>query len=350
MAKPFIPFPTLDELPEQSEWPAPPFAWRHMRAPSNDIVQACRIEIEVGKAVEGEIVGFDPAALSLRFRTNAQSPTSVLPFTRFRRLLMTVPLRPVSPMPGAPVERMPAAAQEREYRLRQSDGRELTGRTAGSIETPHGLYLFRPVDEEAALQRLFVPRSAYTSCQFGQSAEEIAASRWISTRAGLLDALERQKRMPVQPLGHALRELGLLTNDQLARALSRQPENVALGDMLVANGLITSADLKTALAHKMGYPLVDLTRFPVEADAIAKLPRRLALEYRAMPLILHRKQLIVAVHKVSRAARLLALHGLADVVPVLAPKTQIALALARQSSDMWAQVVPQRVEFFETTA
>jgi hypothetical protein len=56
-------------------------------------VQACRIEIEAGKAVEGEMVGFDPAALSLRFRTNAQSPTSVLPFTRFRRLLMTVPLR-----------------------------------------------------------------------------------------------------------------------------------------------------------------------------------------------------------------------------------------------------------------
>ena len=349
MAKVFTPFPTLDELPEQSEWPAPPFAWRHLHAPTNDIVQACRIEVEAGKAVEGEMVGFDPAALSLRFRTGAQAPTTVLPFTRFRRLLMTLPLRPAPPIPGAPVERMPAAAQEREYRLNVSDGSELTGRTAGYVETPHGLYLFRPVDEEAALQRLFVPRSAYTSCQFGQSAVEIAASRWIATRAGLLEALERQKRMPVQPLGHALRELGLLTNDQLARALSRQPANVALGDMLVANGLISSADLKTALAHKMGYPLVDLARFPIEPDAVAKLPRRLALEYQAMPLMVHRKRLIVAVHKVSRAARLLALHGLADVVPVLAPKAQILIALARQSSDMWAQIVPQRIDFFETT-
>src|SRR5215216_7943161 len=57
VARPFIPFPILDELPEQSEWPAPPFAWRHFRAPTNDIVQACRIEIEAGKAVEGEMVG-----------------------------------------------------------------------------------------------------------------------------------------------------------------------------------------------------------------------------------------------------------------------------------------------------
>ena len=349
MAKGFTPFPILDELPEQSEWPAPPFAWRHLRAPTNDVPQPCRIEVDGGKTVDGEMVGFDPLSLTVRFRTSPQAPTTELPFARFRRLLVTLPLRPAPPIPGAPVERMPAAAQEREYRLHLSDGRELTGRTAGYIETPHGLYLYRPVDEEAALQRLFVPRSAYTSRQFGQSAEEIAASRWIATRGALLEALERQQRMPVRPLGHALRELGLLTNDQLARALARQPENVALGDMLVANGLISSADLKTAIAHKMGYPLVDLTRFPIEPDAVAKLPRRLALEYQAMPLMVHRKQLIVAVHKVSRAARLLALHGLADVVPVLAPKAQILIALARLSSDMWAQIVPQRIDSFETT-
>ena len=349
MASKFTPFPILDELPEQSEWPAPPFAWRHLRAPTNDVVQACRIEVEAGKAVEGDMVGFDPAALCLRFRLNAQAPTSVLPFARFRRLAITLPLRSAPPIAGAPVERMPAAAQEREYRLHLSDGSERAGRTAGHVETPHGLYLFRPVDEEAALQRVFVPRSAYTRCEFGQSAEEMAASRWIATRGALLEALERQQKMPVLPLGHALRELGLLTQDQLARALARQPENVALGDMLVAEGRISSHDLKTAIAHKMGYPLVDLTRFPIEPEAVAKLPRRVALEHNAMPLMIHRKKLVVAVHKTSRAARVLALHGLADVIPVLAPKAQILIALARQASDMWAQIVPQRLDFFETT-
>ena len=349
LAKGFTPFPTLDELPEQSEWPAPPFAWRHLRAPANDLVQLCRVEVDGGQAIEGDMVGFDPVGLTLGFRSSPQGPSTVLPFARFRRLVMTLPLRPAPPIPGAPIERMPAAAQEREYHLQLTGGGELTGRTAGRVETPHGLYLFKPVDEEASLQRQFVPRSAYTECQFGQSAEEIAASRWIATPGALLEALERQQRMPVLPLGHALRELGLLTKDQLARALARQPENVALGDMLVANGLISSTDLKTALAHKMGYPLVDLARFPIEPEAVAKLPRRLALEYRAMPLMLHRKQLIVAVHKPSRAARLLELHGLADVVAVLAPKAQIMIALARQASDMWAQIVPQRIDFFETT-
>jgi hypothetical protein len=163
----------------------------------------------------------------------------------------------------------------------------------------------------------------------------------------LLEALERQKRMPVQPLGHALRELGLLTNDQLAPRVSRQPENVALGDMLVRERPDHERRSEDRARAQDGLPARRPDALSDRADAVAKLPRRLALEYQAMPLMLHRKQLIVAVHKVSRAARLLALHGLADVVPVLAPKTQIAIALARQSSDMWAQIVPQRVEFFE---
>ena len=52
--------------------------------------------------------------------------------------------------------------------------------------------------------------------------------------------------------------------------------------MLVAAGMIKRSDLRTALAHKMGYPLVDLTRFPVDPVAAAKLSHRLAVLYRAI--------------------------------------------------------------------
>ena len=351
MAKKPIPFPILDELPERAEWPAPPFAWRHLRPPANDVAQPCRIELDGDQSVSGEMLGFDPAARTLVFRPTPASPATPLSFARFRRLRLTNPLQPAAPVAGAPVERMPAAAQEREYRLESAAlGAPLVGRTAGHIETTHGLYLFEPVHEEASLQRLFVPRSAYGRCQFGASAEELAASRWISTPAALLAAIERQQRMPVLPLGHALRELGLLTESQLARALARQAGNMALGESLVSSGMISSSDLQTALAHKMGYPLVDLARFPIDAQAVAKLPRRLAVEYRAVPLMLDRKRLIVAVYKPSRAARLQELHALADLVPVLAPKMQLMLSLARLSHDVWAPVVPQVRDFFETTA
>ena len=102
----------------------------------------------------------------------------------------------------------------------------------------------------------------------------------------------------------------------------------------------------------MGYPLVDLSRFPVDPVAVQKLPQRLALWSRALPLMIDGPRLIVAVDKPSRAVKLGALHAYAQltVVPVLASKAQLILALSRLSQqDIWSQNVATRVEFFATT-
>jgi hypothetical protein len=81
-----------------------------------------------------------------------------IPFARFRRLTLTMPLQQAPTTPGAPVERVPAAAQERDYTLQGVDLSEpLTGRTAGFVETRDGLYLFAPVNDGSSVQRLFVP-------------------------------------------------------------------------------------------------------------------------------------------------------------------------------------------------
>jgi hypothetical protein len=351
--KPPTPFPTLiNDVPERWHWPAPPFAWRHVPAPSNDVPQPCRLERRNGASIEGDMLGFDPSTRTLTFRTSLAGPRVELPFTSFRRLTLTTPLKPALRMIGAPIERVPAAAQERDYTLHSDEATPpLTGRTAGYVETSDGIYLFAPVNEEAGLERAFVPRTAYTRREVGLSAEEVATSRWIASPQDLLEALAHQQKKRILPLGYSLRELGLLTEDQLYRALGGQPANVPLGEMLVAAGIITKADLRTALAHKMGYPLVDLTRFPVDPEAVAKLPHRLAVIYRAMPLLLADGRLVVAVDKPSRAIKLQELHALAGlaVVPVLAPRTQIILALERLSKDVWTHVMPQRMCFFETT-
>ena len=267
------------------------------------------------------MLGFDPTAKSVAFRDAGKGPLVEIPFRSFRRLTLTMPLQQAPKPSGAPVERVPAAAQERDYTLHLDDLTEpLTGRTAGYVETLDGLYLFIPVNEESSLQRAFVPRMAYTRRELGPSAEEVAARRWIASPADLRDALIQQDRKPVLPLGYSLRELGLVTDAQLYRALGGQPAGIPLGEMLVASGMIKRSDLQTALAHKMGYPLVDLTRFPVDPAAASKLSHRMAVTYRAMPLMLDQGRLIVAVDKPSRAVRLRELHALAGVavVPVLA--------------------------------
>ena len=353
MKKPITPFPTLiDATPQRWEWPVPPFAWRHLPAPTNDVAQPCRIELVGGSKIEGDMLGFDPSVRSVAFRNGGKGHLVEISFARFRRLTLTMPLQQIPRTPGAPVERVPAAAQEREYTLSFDDETEpLTGRTAGYVETKDGLYLFAPVNEESSVQRLFVPCSAFTRREFGPSAEEVASRRWIASPADLSEALAHQHRKPVLPLGYSLRELGLITEAQLYRALGGQPANVPLGEMLVAAGLIKRSDLQTALAHKMGYPLVDLTRFPVDPDAVAKLPHRMAVLYRAMPLMLERGALVVAVDKPSRANKLRELHALAGVtvMPVLAPKSQVIAALERLSKDVWTNVVPHRIGYFETT-
>lgn len=352
---PLTPFPTLmaDE-PERFGWPRIPFDWRHRPPPPIDAPQPCRIESVVGTPVDGEMLGFDPLLRTLRFRTSANGAVVELPFARFRRLTLSTPLQAALGATGTPVERVPAAAQERDYRLQGAGtAAPLTGRTCGRVETADGMFLFIPVEEESALQRVFVPRSAYIRSEFGASAEEVAARMWIASPHELLAAIERQQRMPIKPLGHSLRELGLLTEAQLERALARQSaaRDVPLGEMLVKDGLISRGDLQTALAHKMGYPLVDLGRFPLDPKAAAKLPQRVAIGLRMIPLLLVRDQLIVAVDKPARVMKLKGVNAIAGVTvtPVLASRMQIMLAQDRQKNDIWSGHVADKLPFFAST-
>jgi hypothetical protein len=349
------PFPTLmaDE-PERFAWPAVPFDWRHRAPPALDVPQPCRIESVVGTPVDGEMLGFESKSRTLRFRTSPNGATVELPFGRFRRLTLTTPLQPALNGSGAPAERVPAAAQERDYRLQGTGtAAPLTGRTCGRVETTEGMFLFPPVQEESALLRVFVPRSAYIRSEFGASAEEVAARMWIASPHELLAAIERQQRMPIKPLGHSLLELGLLTESQLERALARQSaaRELPLGEMLVKEGLISRGDLQTALAHKMGYPLVDLGRFPIDPKAAAKLPQRVAIGLRMIPLLLVRDQLIVAVDKPARVMKLKGVNAMAGVTvtPVLASRMQIMLAQDRQKNDIWSGHVADKLPFFAST-
>lgn len=342
-------FPILEQ--ERWQWPMPPLQWLHVH-PDDDAPQPCDVETPSGSVVHGEMVAIDPPAGTLTLRTSCDGPSVTLPFTRVRRLSLTRPLLPASHSPGAPVERVPASAQERDYRLHGERGEPISGRTAGHLETPEGMFLFTPVDEARALQRVFVPRSAYRRAEFGLSTEEMAAQHWIATKEALLEAIAAQPHARVKLMGQALLELGLVTPLQLERALAHRSEDHPLGETLAAEGVISQGNLQTALAYKMGYPLVDLTRFPIDRDAVKKLPLRLALEARAVPLMVDGQRLIVAVDRPARAEKLRAVSVFLQlsVVPVLASKTQILFTLIDLSKQKtWSEPIPPHLSFFVTS-
>lgn len=351
------PFPTLliDETPPW-QWPMPPTGGpRYPAPPPIGSPQPCRIETQTGLSLHGSMTEFDPAKRRLSFRAGTEGPDASLPFASLRRLCLTVALQPLPRPAGTPRERLPAAAQERDYSLQQvgqAHAEPLTGRTAGYVETAEGMFLFSPIGEDGAVQRVFVPRAAYSRSEFGPSAEELAARHWIASPAKLLEALDKQQQQPVLPLGQALLALGLLTTAQLERMLRRIDGKAPLGETLVNEGLVSRSDLQTALAHKMGYPLVDLERFPLDAVALSMLPRRLAVTHRVLPLMRDKhKRLVVAVDRPGRVLKLREHEGFADmpIVPALALKSQILLTLNRHSAEGWNLNVSERVNFFSTT-
>jgi type IV pilus assembly protein PilB len=96
-------------------------------------------------------------------------------------------------------------------------------------------------------------------------------------------------------LGDILVEMGLITEEQLAKALGAQaPGSRRLGDWLVANTRLTEADLLKALSRQTGIPCISLRPGLYETAAAALLPKELARRLRVLPMFKVRDALTLA--------------------------------------------------------
>ena len=338
------PLPTITlSIEDEWTWPLPPFAHAQSMSPLPAGPLPCRVESAGGVTFEGELVEFDVARERMRVRVGRDGDPLWLPFSRMRRLTILNPWLQARQAPGAPVERMPAAAQERDYTAELSAGGHVAGRTIGHVRQRCGWFLFSPADGGHAVLRQFVPTATCTGVSLGKSFEELAAERWVATPEQMLAAALAQQKSTIRPLGESLRELGLVTQQELDRAVRTQAQATQeqpLGEVLVSAGLITNADLQTALAHKMGYPVVDLLRFPVDPKAVKRFSAAVMHEHRALPLMQDGNRLFVAVDSLGSVATLKSLQSVAglELVPVIAPRSRLSVALEAhiKSGDVWA--------------
>jgi type II secretory ATPase GspE/PulE/Tfp pilus assembly ATPase PilB-like protein len=186
------------------------------------------------------------------------------------------------------------------------------------------------------------PSGATASAPSAVPTHAPASAHMVQTHEQLLVAVEAQSRMPMVRIGEALITMGLITEDQLHEALSQQQgdRSVPLGELLVRLGLITRSDLLHALARKMGYPVVDLVRYPMDPDALHKVPFNVAVRLSVVPLLLRDNVLIVAVEDPSKRLVLSELEFITQckVVPVLGQSLQMELVLRDAYGKLGADV------------
>lgn len=86
-------------------------------------------------------------------------------------------------------------------------------------------------------------------------------------------------------LGAMLVSSGLITDDQLKKALSAQKtEGGRLGSILVKLGFVQEDKLMTFLSKQYGVPYVDLSKFEINPAVIKHIPADVAQKYRIMPI------------------------------------------------------------------
>ncbi len=342
-------------------WPTPPYA--SYPAPSEQ-TETLPCQILVGaelKLISARLTFFVPETSVAHVQMPPARTTLALRFDKFTALTLTTPLEPLPLSRSDPHAALLGQRQSSPYRIQLTVGGELSGMTIGHVEAEFGLFIFPPYEDGGSVKRTFIPRAAYTTFELGpkigevlvdaqvtdfgeiekavemqkhlrtQKLGDILISKQIVSPQQLLEAIERQHKMPLVRIGEALLSLGLIDEVHLKEALVQQQldRSVPLGEVLVRMGVVTREDLQTALARKMGYPLVDLDAFPVEANALRRLPYGVAARLRVMPLLVRDGRLVVALDDPSRRAAVDEVEFNVDmkVIPVLALSQSIEAAL-----------------------
>jgi type IV pilus assembly protein PilB len=133
------------------------------------------------------------------------------------------------------------------------------------------------------------------------------------------------------PILEALRVRGVSPTVLSAAIAAADESGRALRDVLVGDGIVTEVELAEALAQAYGLKTVDLSGYPVDAAATAKIPFPLARRHRILGIALDDDEIVVAVADpgdVLAIDDVRAATGMA-VRPVVAARDELLKAIER---------------------
>jgi hypothetical protein len=241
-----------------SQWPAPPQEGYPDRTGVDD-QEPCELVGPTGGATRVKVIEFDLAKGSVQLQAPQARKPIAIRFDQFQRLVLLTPISPL-PSKGGQVKKFRPEA----YHVTHKSGQNSSGLTLGTVELPAGVFLFEPIDEQASVRRVFIPRGSIARLDFGAAAEalmtqgastdatspadtaspapapvmqatstpaepvpatpphtranqvaEILSERPATTAQELEEGIARQARMPIVRLGEALMALGYIDQAQL---------------------------------------------------------------------------------------------------------------------------------------
>jgi type II secretory ATPase GspE/PulE/Tfp pilus assembly ATPase PilB-like protein len=361
------------DLTDDFVWPGPPYA-AYRNSGETGAAQECEVEGLNGTVRACLITGMDPLGQKVYLEVPPVKKAFGVSFSQIRKVSLRQTVRPqvnFENSTGA-INDLINHRPTMEFEVQMSDGTQLSGSTVGHVEDEGGVFLFPPVDNEGTLQRIFVPRTAYSSLKIGSPIGHVLVEQKLVTASQieetarvqkkrrsrklgdylvhtqvvsatqLLDALDQQSRMPMVRTGEALIALGMISEEQLTLALKSQKyeRNVPLGELLVKEGLVSREDLRSALARKLGYPVVDVSNFPVEEAALSRVPFALARRLNFLPLVFRNGVLAIAIENPTNHVVMKEIEYVvqAKVAPALGEPVKImnALISAYRRSDHYA--------------
>ncbi len=92
------------------------------------------------------------------------------------------------------------------------------------------------------------------------------------------------KRVITKQLGELLIERGVITKEQLEKALATQKEEGGLiGQILVKLGFTTEEEIAQALTAQFGFPYLPLKNYEIGKEVIQLVPENVARQYCLIP-------------------------------------------------------------------
>ena len=133
-------------------------------------------------------------------------------------------------------------------------------------------------------------------------------------------------------LGDILVRDGLITADQLKRALAEQRSSgMRLGYTLVKLGFIEETEITKMLARQYRMPAVDLSRFEVDPKILKLISSDIAAKYAVLPLKREGRTLTIAIADPNNVAAIEDIKFITrcDIFPVIAGEYTLRNAIDR---------------------